>query len=378
LQNPIKVGQSRLIPPNFGAGVESFTSSNPALVTVNSSTGMANCILDVSSITPVFIRCTDAFNTVIETYRLDVVPVALDLTAFNATFPSSPGVGAAILSALSIVSFATFAGQASANTLNGLGTAARFSNPQRMVYNAAHDVLLVTYLQGQALRKIDQAGNVTTLSTTNQFGPLATDGVDKVFYHSHPDFNHHIIYQYNLATNVETIVFEAFSGLSNNSGYGLACDNTGKLYLQLYTSSLIYAISSGSAAAISGLTLSAYDYMDSMVWNAGKLYYASDYNTITAYDIAARTTSTYATVTASAIHGIAFDPIDGSTMYVYGQRSSQMAIWSIASGGSPQTLLYNSAAMGAVGDIRSIAADKNRKMYSLIVNASFSGIKKST
>jgi hypothetical protein len=368
VENPIKVGQSRTIAPNFGAGVETFSSSKPSLVTVNSSTGVAKCILDVATQTPVFIRGSDGFGTVIETYRLDVVPSALDLTAFNATFPSSPGVANAVLSGLSISSFARLNGQSTgaSNTVNGSAAATVYVNPQALIYNAKYDIVVVSDLQGQALRKITPAGVSSSLSTTSQYGPaLTTDGVDRIFYHSQAGFRDQIFYEYNLATQTERIVAEiTTAALPNSIADGMTYGG-GKIYFGIYGDTRIFSIdvASGTLATVPSLVVD-YSSTQSIIYLGGYLFWGQG-SSIYQYNIATHVTSTYGVVTgATSIDDLVLDPIAG-TIYAVDHAASTNAVYDVSASASG-VLIYRGADFRFN---RGLAVDKNRKAYALIVNS---------
>jgi hypothetical protein len=107
MQDPIKNGEIRDINANFGSGNDvgvTYASSNATLLSVNAA-GIATCLQDVTSITRVFIYAKDSFGTIIETFEIDVVPAALDLTVFNAVNASEPGVGAEAIALSLKISF---------------------------------------------------------------------------------------------------------------------------------------------------------------------------------------------------------------------------------------------------------------------------------
>jgi sugar lactone lactonase YvrE len=70
----------------------------------------------------------------------------------------------------------TLAGDGASGSQDGMGTAARFNTPNRIIWSQSHQVLFVTEYLGHRIRKVDRNGRVTTVAGTGVAGSTDGDG----------------------------------------------------------------------------------------------------------------------------------------------------------------------------------------------------------
>ena len=94
-----------------------------------------------------------------------------------------------------------FAGSGVPGLTNALGTAAQFSAPVDVAFDNANNLYVSDY-SNNSIRKIDPAGNVTTLAVVNTPGGIVFDGTDLVV----PSQSQHCIYKVSLGGVVTPFV----------------------------------------------------------------------------------------------------------------------------------------------------------------------------
>ena len=144
----------------------------------------------------------------------------------------------------------TFAGSVNYGSTNGTGTAARFSTPRGVSFDATGNLLVADYAN-HLIRKITSEGIVTTLAGTST--PGHSDGACSIASFNYPrgitvdakgnvyiaDFVNNMIRKISVAGVVSTLAGTTVSGNADGSGNGarfyapasVAADNKGNIYV---------------------------------------------------------------------------------------------------------------------------------------------------
>jgi len=156
----------------------------------------------------------------------------------------------------------TFAGEGNGGLLDGQGIAARFFFPSGLAIDNA-DNIYVAEVTNNAIRKIDPAGNVTTIVgggiasggfingpvSTARFSlpsDLSVDSFGNIFV---VDRGNKVIRKIDISGTVTTLAGGGFNSMDGqnefvgfNSPYGIGADATGNLYIAGFASNLIRKI----------------------------------------------------------------------------------------------------------------------------------------
>jgi DNA-binding beta-propeller fold protein YncE len=160
-----------------------------------------------------------------------------------------PGINRALIP-MGETTVSTLAGDGTAGDTNGLGTAARFNNPDGIAVDAAGYVY-VTDLSNRRIRKISPAGMVSTLAGTGTLGYADGPGTSAQFELPHgvavdsagnvyvADTSNHRIRKISPAGMVTTLAGSGTGAFADGPGtsaqfnlpWGVAVDATGNVYV---------------------------------------------------------------------------------------------------------------------------------------------------
>jgi sugar lactone lactonase YvrE len=162
----------------------------------------------------------------------------------------------------------TIAGSTAKGSANGTGTAATFSSPQGLAVDASGDVFVADNANN-LIREITAAGVVTTLAGNGTQG--ATNGVDTAATFFEPtaiaidasgnlyvaDFGNNLIRKVTQAGKVTTLAGSGAAGFANGSGVaaafngptGIALDASGNIYVADYGNNAIRIITAAGVVS---------------------------------------------------------------------------------------------------------------------------------
>jgi len=142
-------------------------------------------------------------------------------------------------------SVSVIAGSGSAGNSDGNGTSASFNSPSGICVDASGNLFVVDFGNNK-IRKIDPAGNVTTLAGTGVAG--ATDGPGASATFNSPwgiciapngdmFVSEHWSFKIRKVTSAGTV--STFANIGIAQGWGITCDNSSNVYLSLRNQNVI-------------------------------------------------------------------------------------------------------------------------------------------
>ncbi len=153
----------------------------------------------------------------------------------------------------------TLAGNGTAGTADGTGSAARFNEPLGVTLDGAGNVYVADYINS-ALRKITPAGVVTTLSSITSLFGVVSDAAGNIYC---AQYGQHIVSKYSSAGVYSVIAGSNSGGTTDGTGTtarfnfpaGITLDASGNLYITETVNNRLRKITSaGVVTTIAGST----------------------------------------------------------------------------------------------------------------------------